>query len=419
MKLFGRAFPTFLLALALGAAGGGVLYAQLEGSERGVPPIDSASTLEVTGIEVDVTAKTSEAARYEGWRQAQSLGWKALWAKTNGRPASQAPGLPDSVLNGIVSAIVVEQEQIGPGRYVARLGLLFDRARAGQLLGVQGHIRRSAPMLVVPVMLTGSSFQSFESRSEWQKAWARFRTGNSPVDYVRTTGLGIDPLLLNVAQTRRPGRAWWRMLLDQYGAADVVIPEVHLKRLYPGGPAIGEFTARFGPDDRVIERFTLRVENSGAIPRLLDEGVRRIDAAYTRALAIGLLKPDPSLAVEEPDLADAIAAEIEAATDAGAGPVAAGPIPVGPATTFNIEVDTPNAAAVSQAEIGVSRVSGVTSALTTSLALGGTSVMRVTFAGNSAALAAALQAQGWSVTASGSTLRISRPSAAPPPPGTR
>lgn len=419
MKLFGRAFPTFLLALALGAAGGGVLYAQLEGSERGVPPIDSASTLEVTGIEVDVTAKTSEAARYEGWRQAQSLGWKALWAKTNGRPASQAPGLPDSVLNGIVSAIVVEQEQIGPGRYVARLGLLFDRARAGQLLGVQGHIRRSAPMLVVPVMLTGSSFQSFESRSEWQKAWARFRTGNSPVDYVRTTGLGIDPLLLNVAQTRRPGRAWWRMLLDQYGAADVVIPEVHLKRLYPGGPAIGEFTARFGPDDRVIERFTLRVENSGAIPRLLDEGVRRIDAAYTRALAAGLLKPDPSLAVEEPDLADAIAAEIEAATDAGAGPVAAGPIPVGPATTFNIEVDTPNAAAVSQAEIGVSRVSGVTSALTTSLALGGTSVMRVTFAGNSAALAAALQAQGWTVTASGSTLRISRPSAAPPPPGTR
>lgn len=416
MKLFGRAFPSFLLALALGAAGGGVLYAQLEGSERGVPPIDSASTLEVTGIEVDVTAKSSEAARYEGWRQAQSLGWKALWAKTNGRPASQAPSLPDSVLNGIVSAIVVEQEQIGPGRYVARLGLLFDRARAGQLLGVQGHIRRSAPMLVVPVMLTGSSFQSFESRSEWQKAWARFRTGNSPVDYVRTTGLGIDPLLLNVAQTRRPGRAWWRMLLDQYGATDVVTPEVHLKRLYPGGPAIGEFTARFGPDDRVIERFTLRVENSGAIPRLLDEGVRRIDTAYTRALAAGLLKPDPSLVVEEPDLTDAIAAQIEAATDAGAVP--AGPIPVGPASTFNIEVETPNAASVNQAEVAVSRVSGVTSALTTSLALGGTSVMRVTFSGNSAALAAALQAQGWTVTTSGSTLRISRP-AAPQPPGTR
>jgi len=419
VKLFGRAFPTFLLALALGAAGGGVLYAQLEGSERGVPPIDSASTLEVTGIEVDVTGKNSEAARYEGWRQAQLLGWKALWAKTNGRPASQAPGLPDSVLNGIVSAIVVEQEQIGPRRYIARLGVLFDRARAGQLLGVQGEIRRSAPMLVIPVMQTGSSFQSFESRSEWQKAWARFRTGNSPVDYVRTTGLGIDPLLLNVAQTRRPGRAWWRMLLDQYGAADVVTPEVHLKRLYPGGPAIGEFTARFGPDDRVIERFTLRVENSGAIPRLLDEGVRRIDAAYTRALAAGLLKPDPSLVVEEPDLTDAIAAQIEAATDAGAGPITAGPVPVGPATTFNLEVETPNAAAVNQAEIAVSRVSGVTSALTTSLALGGTSVMRVTFAGNSAALAAALQAQGWTVTASGSTLRISRPSAAPQPPGTR
>src|SRR3546814_2463111 len=54
--------------------------------------------------------------------------------------------------------------------------------------------------------------------------------------------------------------------------------------LYPGGPAIGTFTARFGPDNAVLDRFTLRVENSGAIPRLLDEGVRRLDQAYTRAL---------------------------------------------------------------------------------------------------------------------------------------
>src|SRR3546814_13635750 len=73
------------------------------------------------------------------------------------------------------------------------------------------------------------------------------------------------------------------MILDSYGAADVVVPEVHLKRLYPGGPAIGTFTARFGPDNAVLDRFTLRVENSGAIPRLLDEGVRRPDQGYTRA----------------------------------------------------------------------------------------------------------------------------------------
>lgn len=414
MKLFRRATPSALLAVALVMAGGGILYAQLEGADRGIPPIDSASTLEVTGVAVDVTAKTSEEARYEGWRQAQALGWSALWAKTTGRPRGEAPELPDSVLNSIVSGIIIEEEQIGPRRYIAKLGLLFDRARTGQMLGGgQGVVRRSAAMLVIPALRTGSVNYSFEFRNEWQKAWARFRTGGSAIDYVRPTGSGIDPLLLNAAQTRRPGRAWWRMLLDQYGAADVVVPEVHLKRLYPGGPAIGTFTARFGPDNRILDRFTLRVENSAFIPRLLDEGVRRLDISYTRALSAGMLTPDPSLVVEEPEITAEIAEQIEAAS-AGTTPIVTGPVPVGAASMFSIQVDTPNAASVSQAELSVSRVNGVTSALTTSLALGGISVMRVTYVGDTAALAAALQAQGWIVTGSGNTLRISRPAALPP-----
>ena len=416
MTLPRRLLPASLLA-ALLLIGGGALYAQLEGADRGVPPIDSTSTLEVTGVQVDVTGANAEQARLEGWRQAQLLGWKALWAKSSGRPQSQAPNLPDSVLNGIVSGIVIEQEQIGPKRYIAQLGILFDRARTGPLLGGgEGQVRRSAPMLVIPVMQTGSTHYSFEFRNDWQRAWARFRTGGSPVDYIRPVGSGIDPLLLNHAQTKRPGRGWWRMLLDQYGAADVVVPEVHLKRLYPGGPVIGVFTARFGPDNQLLGRFTLRVENSAAIPRLLDEGVRRTDALYVRALAMGLLTPDPTLVVEEPEIIAEIAEQIEAATTAistSPGPTA--PVPVGAAATYTIQVDTPTAASVQQAEVSVSRIGGVTSALTTSLALGGTSVLRVTYSGDIAALQAALQAQGWTVQASGNSLRISRPGAAAPP----
>ena len=81
----------------------------------------------------------------------------------------------------------------------------------------------------------------------------------------------------------------------------------------------------------------------------------------------------------------------------------------GATTSFNVQVATPDAGAVQQAEVSVSRVSGVTSAITTSLALGGTSVMRVSFAGDSAALQAALQEQDWQVQViNGSTLRISR-----------
>lgn len=406
MKLPGR-LPLLAAALAAFLAGGAV-WAQLEGADRGIPPIDSASTFEVTGIEVDVTADTPQKAREEGWREAQLKGWKALWAKTNNKPVSQAPGLADSALDGLVSGIVIEHEQIGPRRYIATLGILFDRARTGQLLGVSGSVRRSAPMLVIPILQTGSSLQSFESRNIWQAAWARFRTGNSTIDYVRPVGNGIDPLLLNAAQTRRPGRAWWRMLLDQYGAADIVTPEVYLRRLFPGGPAIATFTARHGADNRVLGSFTLRAEDSPALNRMLDEGVRGLDLLYARALAAGLLRPDPSLNIPEPP---PVEEPEEEKTPDDARPSTAGPLtpgPTGAVTTFRVQAATPDESAIGAAELAVARVRGVTSAFTTSRSPGGTSVLRVTFMGDGAALAAALQAQGWRVSGSGTSLTISR-----------
>src|SRR3546814_3173513 len=101
---------------------------------------DSSRGFEVAGIEVDVTAKSPDAARMAGFREAQRQGWKMLFARMTGKPVSASPSLSDSTLDGLVSGIVVEKEQIGSTRYIARLGVLFDRARAGQLLGVQGQV---------------------------------------------------------------------------------------------------------------------------------------------------------------------------------------------------------------------------------------------------------------------------------------
>jgi len=390
---------------ALLLAGAGALYAQLEGSERGIPPIDSTSNFEILGVDVDVSAESGERARIEGWRRAQSIGWRMLWGRTHNRPFSEAPNLSDSVLNSIVSGIVIDNEQIGPNRYIARLGVLFDRARTGQMLGVSGDVQRSAPMLVIPVMTTGSSAYSFEFRNAWQRAWAHYRTNTSSIDYVRPSGSGIDPLVLNYAQTQRRGRGWWRMLLDQYGAADIVVPELDLHRLYPGGPAVGIFTARYGPDNMFIGRFQLSARNSAEIPAMLNEGIRRLDLLYAQALQQGLLRPDPTLIIVQPPLPPPPPREEEATAPEEVG----AQVVTGATTSFSVQVSTPDAGAVQQAEVSVSRATGVTSAITTSLALGGTSLMRVTFVGDSAAFQAALQAQGWQVqVVNGTTLRISR-----------
>ena len=397
-----------IIAILMGLAAA-ALFAQMEG-ERGVPPIASGGDFEVRGVKVDVQAKDADTARYAGWRMAQRQAWRMLWSRTHG--GAGAPALSDSQIEAMVSGIEVEYEQNGPNRYVATLGILFDRARTGALLGVSGNVMRSPPLLVIPVLWDGGSAVSYERTNEWQKAWARYRTGDSAIDYVRVAGSIADPILLNAGQTGRRGRLWWRVLLDQYGAADVVVPIARLDRAYPGGPVTGTFTARYGPDDSLIGSVTLRASNDSGIPQMMDEGARRIDELYIRALNDGRLRPDPSLVIEEP--VDPAALEIENAIEA---PVEALDLPTvsTAGASFIIQFDTPDVASVGSGESTVRSIPGVRLANTSSLALGGTSVMQVSFDGTADMLRAGLQARGFSVAASGNTLRITRRQASPPP----
>lgn len=397
-----------IILFGLLLAAGAVTYAQIEG-DRGIPPIASGGDFEVSGVKVDGSGKNAQEARTNAWRDAQRKGWQKLWTQMNRSGA--APKLSDSALDGIVSAIVVEDEQIGPRRYIATLGVLFDRARAGELLGVSGSILRSAPMLVIPVYISGGSAQTFENRTPWQAAWARYRTAESIVDYIRPHGSGADSLLVNASQSGRRSRTWWRLILDQFGAADVVVPVAHIERQYPGGPITGHFAARFGPDSRLLGTFTLRARNSDGLAAMLDEAIRRLDRIYAGAVRSGDLRPDSSLIIEKPvEIVEEVVEE-GLAEDI---PVESGGLTSG-AQIISIQFETPDVAAVQAGERAVRNIPGVTSANTASLALGGTSVMQVNASIDIDALRGALEARGWRVQQGAGVLRITRPAAAPAP----
>lgn len=417
-------FNSAALIALLVLATTGIVYAQLEGTERGVAPLASTGDFEVLGVEVDVRGKNAFEARQKGWEEAQRKAWKQLYKRTQGGDTS---GLSDSALNNIVSAIIVEEEQIGPRRYIATLGVMFDRARAGQILGVRGRKLRSPPLLVLPIMWSGGSPQVFENRTEWQKAWARFRPGDSAIDYVRPFGSDSESLVLTAGQAERRNRVWWRNILDQFGAADVIIPIARLEYEYPGGPVTGRFSARYGPDNRFIESFTLNAASSEGIADMMDKAIARIDTIYASALSRGVLKTDKSLIIDDPFDLDALEAALEAelaaetsaetsralerAGESGTDSVETGNVPAVPAAatiTVTVQFDTPDVGAVSRGESSVRAVPGVASASTSSLALGGVSVMRVTYSGDIASLAAALRSSGWQVQQGSGALRISR-----------
>lgn len=295
LKMGGKWFRIAAIGLPLALIGGGIVVAQIEGPKRGIAPIASSGDFEVTGVSVNISGKNAFEARQKGWEEAQRLAWAALWRKTHGSAGST---LSDSTLDGIVAAIVVENEQIGPRRYVAKLSVLFDRARAGQLLGVSGVTIKSAPLLLLPVTYSAGAPTVFEQRTSWQRSWAKFRTAESRIDYVRPSGAGGESLLLNAGQMDRRSRIWWRTILDQFGAADVIIPIARIERQWPGGPVIGRFSARYGPDNKFLGSFTLKTSSSAGIPAMMDQAVVRMDQLFQAALTAGTLRADASLVLE-------------------------------------------------------------------------------------------------------------------------
>ncbi len=400
--------PLLLLIAVLGLSA--VLYGQLESGDRGILPIDSSGTLEIGGIHVDVGGPDARTARFAGWRIAQRQGFRALWAKMHNLPIEQAPNLPDGTLDQIVSSINVEREQIGPNRYIADLGILFDRARAAEFLGVEdGQVQRSQPMLLVPITISGGTETSVEIRNAWQRAWAQFRTSQSPIDYVRVSGLGVDPMLVNAAQTLRPGRAWWRNIIDLYGAADILVAEVQVQRLYPGGPARARFVGRHGPDSQIVGGFTLTAANSEAIPAMMAQGVQRMDQLFSQALTAGALSRDPSLNQPPPPPMPELPLEQPVAKAANTD------------NAFQIQVSGPDVNMYNFAMAHLRTLTGVTGATPQLINPSGTSYILVKYHGSIAQLAAGLSGRGWIVeTSGGNVVKLksasNKPPALPPPP---
>ena len=205
----------------------------------------------------------------------------------------------------------------------------------------------------------------------------------------------------------------------------IAAPPAHrLERQWPGGPVRGTFTARYGPDNIFLGSFTLTANDEAALPKMLAEAVVRLDQIYGQALADGRLKVDTSLNVTgqiDPGIAALIAAgqapeeaapsDKPSATASDGSSSGATPTPTAAPVetrTFTVQFASPDAASVDAALGAVRGSPGVKAASTTSLAMGGTSVMRVTYEGDLDTLAASLRSRGWKVSVGANALSIKR-----------
>ena len=87
---------------------------------------------------------------------------------------------------------MVQSEQLGPRRYIATLGVIFDRARAGGLLGGGGQRARSAPMLTLPVMILAWLAVRLSSRGPAVYSQTRTGLGGRPFKVLKFRSMYVD-----------------------------------------------------------------------------------------------------------------------------------------------------------------------------------------------------------------------------------
>lgn len=386
---------------ALAAAVAVPLLAQDAAPDTEAPaeaPAAGGSAFLVGDIDVDVVAGSAEAARVAAFREAARQAWPQLYARMTGVAASGAPKLPDSAIEAMVSGVEVQEEHFSDKRYVGKLGVVFDRVRAGERLPANARVLQSAPMLLLPVLADGGVTSVYEGRSPWLQAWSRFGTDSSPISYVRAGGNASDALLLTGWQARRDNRGLWRSILSRYGAENLLVAEAHLDRTYPGGPIVATFLARHGPDSEVLTRFRLRAGAAGELDAMLDTAVRRIDAAYARALQSGVLRADPTLTLSiEPVDVSPVLDPAEALGSMG--------------TT--VSVATPDPASWNAIEASLRAVPEVDGLTLLGLSIGGMSQVRINHAVDYPMLRYALDQRGWRLD--GSRLRRRAEGEAPLP----
>jgi hypothetical protein len=152
-----------------------------------------------------------------------------------------------------------------------------------------------------------------------------------------------------------------------------------------------------------LGRLALKVGSEAWLARLLDEGVKGIDALYAQALRDGRLRADPDLAV---DVGAIIAADVQIGT------------PPPDSTPVLIAAITPDNASLAATERLLRGIAG--DVLMAQVAVGGTSRIEVAMPGGEAALRTALAARGWGLERQGADLVLRRlpapPAAAPKPP---
>jgi hypothetical protein len=162
------------------------------------------------------------------------------------RALSSVPPRSDAQLGNLVLGFEVAGERSSAVRYIASMTFAFDPSRTRQLLRTLGTPfaeTRSLPVLVIPLLDTGSGPILWEEPNPFRNAWTEARIPTGLVPFVIPYGDIADIRDLSTSQAVGGDASALTGIAERYGARDAVV----VKATPRAGGAVEIAVQRIGP----------------------------------------------------------------------------------------------------------------------------------------------------------------------------
>lgn len=145
----------------------------------------------VTGVEVDVRAKTAAEAKKQAITEANVKAF-AIFAQRvgGGALADRLADIPTKRIDAMLDSLSIEEERTGPQRYIGKLTVRFLPGKMRKImadLGVSYSEKLAPRTVIVPVWRTPEGVVVWED-NPWRTAWLSLRAENSPVPLIVPLG---------------------------------------------------------------------------------------------------------------------------------------------------------------------------------------------------------------------------------------
>ncbi len=244
---------------------------------------------EVTGLRIDETAADEVAAKYAGIAKAQRSALQTVFLRIVPPDArDRLPEVSDDVLATVVRDFDITDEKFGGGRYLATLSVRFVPGEVANVLraySIPFAMTRSRPVVVLPIINTGSARRLWDDPNPWRQAWERRLPNPGLFAMIMPDGDITDVATVNVDQALSSDRLALESIARKYEAAGTVVAIATVGRKRSGATSV-RVVMRFrdgGFDGTTLDR---TYEGSPGVPtpsvlvQVVDEIIRELEDSW-------------------------------------------------------------------------------------------------------------------------------------------